>query len=371
MNFDYSPEQKELRDAARKFLEGKSPTSVARRVLDDASLSFDADLWREIAAQGWIGAAIPEQYGGLGLSRVDLCAIAEELGRALAPTPFASTVYFVAEGIEQFGTEAQKQKWLPAIASGDVIGCLATAERPGPLTADAISCAASRQKIRGAKLPVIDGAIADIALVLADEGGKKSLFIVDLKASGVSREALQTIDPTRGAAKIVFEGASAERLGETGAGMEQVQHILDRAAVYLAFEQIGGADRALEMARDYALSRYAFGRPIGSFQAIKHKLADVYVKNELARSHAYYGAWALASDASALPEAAAAARVSASEAFWLAAKENIQTHGGMGFTWAMDCHLYYRRAQHLALAAGAPAVWRERLVAQLEMKNVA
>src|ERR1700736_2532019 len=153
--------------------------------------------------------------------------------------------------------------------------------------------------------------------------------------------------------------------------MALAESLLQRAAVLLAFEQIGGADRALEMAKDYALGRYAFGRPIGSYQAIKHKLADMYVKNELARSNAYYGAWALESSTADLPLAASAARVAASEAFWFAAKENLQTHGGMGFTWEVDCHLYYRRSRQLALVAGAPKLWKERLVSQLERRDAA
>ena len=154
-------------------------------------------------------------------------------------------------------------------------------------------------------------------------------------------------------------------------GMALAESILSRAAVLLAFEQVGGADKALEMAKSYALERYAFGRPIGSYQAIKHKLADMYVKNELARSNAYYGAWALNADAAELPLAAAAARVAACDAFWFAAKENLQTHGGMGYTWDVDCHLYYRRAQQLGLVAGGAKAWKERLVSQLERRNAA
>jgi alkylation response protein AidB-like acyl-CoA dehydrogenase len=207
--------------------------------------------------------------------------------------------------------------------------------------------------------------------VLAREGGRLGLYLVELGGAGVARETLQTLDPTRGVAKLTFSGAVAERLGDAGEGMALAEAVLERAAVLLAFEQVGGADRALEMAKGYALERYAFGRPIGSYQAIKHKLADIYVKNELARSSAYYGAWALESGASELPLAAASARVSASEAYWNAAKENLQTHGGIGFTWEMDCHLFYRRAQQLGLVAGGAKAWKERLVQQLERRNAA
>ncbi|HEY5009235.1 MAG TPA: acyl-CoA dehydrogenase family protein, partial [Caulobacteraceae bacterium] len=197
------------------------------------------------------------------------------------------------------------------------------------------------------------------------------LYLVDLNGAGVERQTLKTLDPTRGVAKLTFSGASAERLGPAGEGAALAEAVMDRAAVLLAFEQLGGADRSLEMAKAYALERYAFGRQIGSYQAIKHKLADIYVKNELARSNAYYGAWALNAGAAELPVAASAARVAASEAFWFASKENIQTHGGMGFTWEVDAHLYYRRSRQLALVAGAPAVWKERLVSQLERRNAA
>ncbi|HJT05829.1 MAG TPA: acyl-CoA dehydrogenase family protein, partial [Stellaceae bacterium] len=174
---------------------------------------------------------------------------------------------------------------------------------------------------------------------------------------------------SRAHARLVFDGAAAEPLGALGEGVPLLRRILDRAAVLFAFEQVGGAQAALDMAKAYALERYAFGRPIGSFQAIKHKLADVYVATELARSNAYYGAWALSQDAAELPVAAAAARVAASEAFSLASRENIQTHGGMGFTWAFDCHLYYRRAKLLSLTLGSPREWKDRLITHLETRN--
>jgi alkylation response protein AidB-like acyl-CoA dehydrogenase len=221
------------------------------------------------------------------------------------------------------------------------------------------------------KLPVTDGDVANVALVLAKENGKPGLFLADLDGAGVTREALKTLDPTRDAARLTFKDAPVRRVGGAGAGVELVEQIFDRAAILLAFEQCGGADRCLEMAKAYALERYAFGRVIASYQAIKHKLADIYVKNELARSNAYYGAWALNTNAAEMPLAASAARIAASEAFWFASKENIQTHGGIGFTWEMDCHLYYRRSRQLSLVAGAPRVWKERLVSHLERRNAA
>lgn len=371
MDFDFSDDQKFLKDEARKFLDGRCSPAVVRGVLDDAGRSFDADLWKAVAEQGWLGACIPEEFNGLGLGRVELCAIAEELGRAVAPIPFASTVYFLAEGVMLAGSQAQKTAILPRIAAGELIGCLATSEGPGVVNASNLACRVEGGKLTGVKIPVTDGDVADMALILASEGGKPGLYLVDLKVKGVARETLKSLDPTRGVAKLTFDGATAERVGEVGAGFELVQAIMDRAAVLLAFEQLGGADRCLEMAKEYALGRYAFGRVIAGYQAIKHKLADMYVKNEVARSNAYYGAWALNVDAPELPIAASAARIAASDAYWFASKESIQVHGGMGFTWDVDCHLYYRRSRQLSLVAGAPRVWKERLVSQLEQKNAA
>jgi alkylation response protein AidB-like acyl-CoA dehydrogenase len=369
MNFDFSDDQKFLKNEARKFLQANCPTSRVRQVLDDQGKAYDAELWKAVAEQGWLGAAIPEAHGGLGLGRVELCAIAEELGRALAPIPFASTVYFLAEAVMLAGSEEQKAELLPKIAAGEVIGAMATSEGPGAVSAANLQATVTDGKLSGVKLPVTDGDIATVAVVLAKEGGKPGLFLVDLTGPGVTREPLKTLDPTRDAAKLSFDGAPARRLGGAGEGFSLMEQVFDRAAVLLAFEQCGGADQCLEMAKDYALNRYAFGRTIASYQAIKHKLADMYVKNELARSNAYYGAWALNTDAPELPTAAAAARIAASEAYWFASKENIQTHGGIGFTWEVDCHLHYRRSRQLSLVAGAPRVWKERLVSQLERRN--
>ncbi len=370
MDFDFSDDQKFLKGEARKFLEARCAIPAVRAVLDDPDKAFDAALWRGVAEQGWLGAAIPEEFGGLGLGHVELCAIAEELGRALAPIPFASTVYLLAEAVMLAGTDAQKQSILPKIAAGELIGCLATSEGPGAISAAAIQATVSGGKLSGVKIPVTDGDVADVALVLAKEGGKATLYLVEL-GEGVGRISLKSLDPTRSIAKLTFQDAPAERLGGAGEGMELLQAVLDRAAALLAFEQLGGSDKCLEMAKAYATERYAFGRVIGGYQAIKHKLADMYVKNEVARSNAYYAAWALNTSAPELPIAASAARIAASDAYWFASKENIQTHGGMGFTWEVDCHLHYRRSKQLALVAGAPKAWKERLVGQLERKNAA
>ncbi len=371
MNFDYTDDQKFLKAEARKFLDARCPPSVTRKVLDDAATSYDPDLWQAVVEMGWTGAAIPEAYGGSALSHVDLCGIAEELGRVVAPIPFASTVYVFAEAVLKHGGEAQKAELLAAVVSGELIGCLATSERPGPLVTEALTTRVAGDRLSGVKMPVVDGDVATHAIVLAQGEAGPGLYVAELGGAGVVREPLQTLDPTRGVARLTFDGAACTPLGSEGGGAERLSDVLDRAAVLFAFEQVGGADRCLEMAREYALQRYAFGRKIASYQAIKHKLADMYVKTELARSNAYYGAWALEADAAELPQAAAAARLAAGAAYDFAAKENIQTHGGVGFTWEYDCHLHLRRARQLGLALGGAPVWRERLVRRLERRNAA
>ncbi len=368
MNFDFSDDLKELREQARKFLRERCPSKAVRHILEGAE-PCDKALWKEIAAMGWTGAAIPEEYGGAGLGHLGLCVLAEELGSVLAPVPFSSSVYLASEAIIAGGSEAQKKTWLPRLASGEIIGTLALAEGPGKADVRKLRTTFRNGLLSGEKLPVPDGDVADVAVVVAQGERGPVLTIADLKGAGITRATVETIDPSRSHARIAFNSTPAEPLGAPGEGEALLRRVQDRAAVLFAFEQVGGAQRSLEMARDYALERYAFGRPIGSFQAIKHKLADVYVATELARSNAYYGAWALARNAPELPVAAAAARISANEAFYLAAKENIQVHGGMGYTWEFDCHLYYRRAKLLSLVLGSTRAWKDRLITQLETAN--
>jgi acyl-CoA dehydrogenase len=373
VNFDFSEEQQLLRDQAQRFLADRDARGRSRKLLDDGG-GIDTELWQEIAALGWIGATLAEDVGGAALGYVDLCVIAEELGRANAAVPFASTVYLGAEAIARFGVPAQRSQYLPDVVNGNCIIALAAAEGAAGTRRGRANTQVRGGKVFGHKTPVTDGSEADLLLVLAQDeagqGGESSegLYLVEAKQNGVSTQSLEMTDGSRPAAMVTFDGASATRLGES-AGWPELDNLFDRAAVLMAFEQIGGAQACLEMARDYALERYAFGRPIGSYQAIKHKLADVYIAIELARSNAYFGAWALAADAPDLPVAAAAARVGACRAFDLASKENIQTHGGMGFTWELDCHLYYRRAKALGVALGSARVWKDRLITRLEASN--
>ncbi len=375
MNFDFSEDQKQLRDQARRFLAEKSAPKAVRQVLEGKA-PYDKELWKGFAELGFLGVAIPENYGGTGAGHLELAVIAEEIGRADAAIPVSSSIYLAAEAVMLAGSEAQKEKWLPKLASGEAIGTLALFEGTGGVTPKAIKATASGNAIDGVKSPVPDGEIADVAIVVArtGSGNRESdigLFIVDLKAKGVTRKAVPNLDPTRQQAEITFKGAPAEPLGKAGEGWSNLKQVLDRAAVLIAFEQLGGADRTLEMARDYALDRIAFGRPIGSFQAIKHILADMYVSATLARSNCYYGAWALSTNSSELAEAAASARISATEAFQHCSKQNIQVHGGMGFTWEFDCHLYYRRSAALALALGSRSYWEDQLIDRMRQRNAA
>jgi alkylation response protein AidB-like acyl-CoA dehydrogenase len=369
VDFDYTDDQKALKDEARRFLADASPIAVVRGVLENPQRGYDEALWGRIAEQGWCGAAIPEAYGGHEFGYVELCGLAEELGRSLAPVPFASSIYQFAEAVLSEGSEEQKQELLPAIASGEAIGTIAISEGPGTVSAHRLSTRYANGTLTGTKLPVADGMAAGKAVVLAMGSDGPVLVVTDLAGSGVSRTIVPTLDPTRGAATIVFDNAPAQVLGAGSDGIAALARIQDRSAVLMSFEQLGGADRALEMARDYALERYAFGRPIGSYQAIKHKLADVFIRNEVARASAYYGAWALSTNAGELPVAAAAARIAGCNAYWLAAKENIQTHGGVGFTWEYDCHLHYRRARHLGLALGSVKTWKRKLTDRLEAQR--
>jgi len=373
MNLDFSDDQKLLRDQLRRFLADNCPPSKVRTILEGPE-AYDRELYRGLAELGVLGAAIPEAYGGVGLGRLELCVLAEELGRVLAPVPVASSIYLAAEFILTAGSEAQKSAWLPKLASGEAVGTFAFAEKPGRVTPGAIQARVEGGQLRGVKVPVADAEAAHVAVVAARaQAGEAArgvgLFLVDLSGPGVSRETLSSIDPSRKQGRITFDGAVAEPLGAPSQGWSTIEHVLDQAAVLIAFEQVGGADRALEMGRDYALDRMAFGRPIGSFQAIKHMLADMYVSATLARSNAYYGAWALSTDSAELPVAAATARVSATQAFQHCAKNNIQVHGGMGFTWAFDCHLYYRRSNALALALGSQSEWEDHLIERLRRQN--
>ncbi len=374
MNFDFSDDQKLLKEQVRKFLADKCPTKVVRRVLDGNETHAD-DVWKGLVDLGVPALGIPEEYGGMGLSPLEVCVAAEEIGRAAAPVPFDSSVVLGTEALKLAGSDAQKKKWLPELASGKAIGTLAIAEGAQPPKPRNTRTTFGGGRLNGNKLPVTDGEAATFAIVLANTGGSGdravSLVLVDLTQKAVARKRIETIDPARKHAELTFSDASAELLGGEGEGWRLLERLYDAAAVYFAFAQVGGAEAAMWMARDYALQRNAFGRAIGSYQAIKHKLADCYVKLELARSNAYYGAMMLTENGADLPLAAAAARIAATDAYDFAAKENIQTHGGIGFTWEADTQFHYRRSRLMALSLGGPMAWKDKLVTRLEQKNAA
>ena len=375
MNFDFSDDQKLLKDQARKFLTDKCSRQVVRSVLDNSEDQYSKELWQEVVNMGWTATAIPEEYGGLGLGMLELCVIAEELGRSLAPIPFSSSIYIFSEFLKAYGSDEQKQQYLPKIASGELIGSFAFPETKGTPRINNINSKVENNKLSGKKLPVNDGQVADILIVAANSDNNQnhnslSLYVVETNQDGVSKKLLDTLDPTRPSSEVNFKDADCISLGDKGEGWTMIQNILNRAAILFAFEQVGGAQVALDEAKKYSIERYAFGKPIGSFQALKHKMADMYVKNELAKSNAYYGAWALSTDSMELPVAAAGARVSATEAFHYASKENIQIHGGVGFTWEYDCHLFYRRSKLLSLNLGSIRKWKENLISNLEKRNI-
>jgi acyl-CoA dehydrogenase len=373
VKFEFDEDQEAIRTEVRRFLSKECTSRTVRNVLESDQL-YDAPLWRAMGEMGWTAIALPEEYGGQGAGHLELCVIAEELGRALAPVPFSSSVYLASEAMMMAGDAAQKADWLPKLASAKAIGALAVAEGPGVVPwgrcqVSAQADAAGHFRLTGVKSPVADGLAADLLIVSAQGPDGVGLYLVEADRTEVTRSPEPGLDESRPLARIEFKGALAQRLGTSSAAT--IQELLNRAAVLFAFEQLGGADACLRMAVDYAKQRFAFGRPIGSFQAIKHKLADMFGELELARSNCFYAAWALSTNDASLAEAAACARLSVSQAYFICAKECVQTHGGIGFTWELDAHLYYRRAKALAAVIGGQARWREALIGTLEKKLAA
>ena len=370
MNLEFSEDQKFVQNTAREFLTANATLEVDRAVFESDS-SYDESLWKNVAEMGWLGTTVPEQYGGTGLGYLELVLIAQEMGRALAPIPFASSVYGATEAILRYGTEDQKKKWLPLLASGERIGCVAFSEGLGDSDPTMLETTISGNELNGEKTPVLDGDVADLAVVLAAEGDGVSLALVDLAGPGIERTKLQSLDASRSQASISFSGCPFERLGAAGDGLVAFEGLLDRMATMLGFEQVGGAERALDLSVAYVKERYAFARAVGSFQAVKHRLADFYARNQIALSNGYWAAWALSTEDSELALAACNLRIAASDAFVLGSEDMIQVHGGVGFTWEFDCHLFYRRAKVLAATLGSASLWREKLISRLEETEAA
>ena len=369
MNFAFTEEQEELRKTVRQFLDAKSSEAAVREQMETEA-GFDAAVWSQMAEQmGLQGLAIPEEFGGSGYSYVELGIVLEEMGRALLCAPFFSSVVLAANTLLQSGDDAAKAAHLPGIASGETIATLAFTEPSGKWDESGITMEASGAgdswTLNGTKMFVLDGHTANLIIVAARTGKGVSLFTVAGDAAGLTRTALSTMDQTRKQAKLEFSNTPATLLGEEGNGWNVLGTVLDLAAVGLAAEQVGGAQKVLEMAVDYAKVRVQFGRPIGSFQAIKHKCADMLLEVESAKSAAYYGMWCAAEMNDELPSVASLAKAYCSEAYFHATAENIQIHGGIGFTWEHPAHLYFKRAKSSELLFGDPTYHRELLAQRI------
>ncbi|MHB1928428.1 MAG: acyl-CoA dehydrogenase family protein [Acidimicrobiales bacterium] len=369
MNFAFNEEQEELRRAVRRFLEDKSPESEVRRLMETEQ-GYDEAVWKQMAEQlGLQGLAIPEAYGGSGYTHVELTVVFEEMGRALLCAPYFSTVALAANLLLASGDEAAKGDYLPGLAAGTTVGTVALAEASGRWDEDGVTLAAADGAdgwtLTGEKLYVLDGHTAGLVLVAARTQAGISVFAVDTGAAGFRATPLTTMDQTRKQARLTFSSTPARLVGADGDGWRPISSMLDKAVVALAAEQVGGAQRVLDMAVEYAKVRVQFGRPIGSFQAIKHKCADMLLEVESAKSAAYYAGWAAAEESDELPVVASLAKSYCSEAYFHAAAENIQIHGGIGFTWEHPAHLYFKRAKSSELLFGDPTYHRELLAQRI------
>ncbi|MGH0037388.1 MAG: acyl-CoA dehydrogenase family protein [Myxococcota bacterium] len=370
MDFQFDEEQTELRETARAFLQEHQGSEAVRRAMG-SELGYESEVWKRIGSElGWTSVHIPEEYGGLGLGHVELVALMEVMGESLLCAPFFSSVVLGANALLEAGSDLQKREWLPAIAEGERTATLAFAE-PGSAPGDPVATLARREGdsfvLTGAKRSVVDGHSADLLVVSARDADRVgpdaiALYLVPGDSDGLDRELLPTMDSTRRLAAVSLDGvrlAASARLGEGRGGAAALERTLQLASVALAAEQVGGAQRCLDLAVDYAKERVQFGRPIGSFQAIKHKLADVMVRVESARSAAYYAGCVAAEGSDELPVVSSLARAYCSETYFQAASDCLQVHGGVGFTWEYDVHLHFKRARASEALLGSPSHHRE------------
>lgn len=371
MRFSFTDEQHQFRDVVQRFLKDKSPTTEVRRLMEEEE-GFDRTVWKQLCEELGLSALhVPEKYGGQGFGFVELGIVMEEMGRSLLCAPYFSSSVLAAGAILNAGSEQQKMALLPKIASGDCLATLAFTEPNGRWDATGVELTATATdegfQLDGVKSFVLDGHIADLIVVLARTPGTEgeqglSFFTVDADAEGLQRCQLQTMDSTRKQARLDFHCVPAELLGELEQAAPALTKTLDQAAVALANEMVGGAQQLLDSAIAYSQIRVQFGRTIGSFQAIKHKCADLLLEVELAKSAAYYAASAAAEDDDNLPALASIAKSSAAEAYMRAAADCIQIHGGIGFTWDHDTHLWFKRAKSSEVFLGDPAYHRELLM---------
>lgn len=365
----YGDEHEDLRRTVRRFLADKSPEAEVRRLMETES-GYDESVWEQMAAQlGLQSLIIPERHHGSGFGYVELTIVLEEMGRVLLCGPYFSTVALAVNLLLVIGDEEANARYLPGIATGTTIATVALAESSGRWDVDGVTLEASVVdsvwRLTGEKLYVLDGTVADLVLVVARTPAGPSVFAVERGAEGFTSVALSTMDQTRKQGRLVFVDTPASLVGVEGQGSTAVPMMLDRAAVALAAEQVGGAQRVLDMAVDYAKTREQFGRPIGSFQAIKHRCADMLVEVESARSTVYYAAQAATEGNDELPVLASLAKAYCSDAYFHGAAANIQIHGGIGFTWEHPAHLYLKRAKSSELLFGDADYHRELLADRL------
>ena len=363
MQFSFTSEQEEFRSVLRRFLEEKSPPTVVRRLMETEA-GWDRESWRELnQTLGLSAVHIPEVYGGQGFGTVELGIVLEEMGRALLCAPYFASTVLAATAIMNAGTEAQKRALLPDVAMGETIATLAFTEPNGCWDADGIETKASgKYRLDGVKSFVLDGHTADLIVVVAKNDKGLSFFTVPGDAPGLTRRALKVMDPTRKQARLEFRGVEAELLGEEGGGAAPFARTMMQAAVCLANEMVGGAERLRQSALDYANMRVQFGRAIASFQSMKHRQAEMLCDVELAKAAAYTAASAAAEDDADLPALASLAKATASEAYLQTAIHTIQIHGGIGFTWDNDTHLWFKRAKSSEVFLGDPTWHREQMM---------
>ncbi|WP_329252679.1 acyl-CoA dehydrogenase family protein [Streptomyces canus] len=371
MDFAFSEEQEQLGRTVRAFLTHTSPETETRRLMETPE-GYDRALWRRMGTElGLQGLAVPEEYGGAGCGPVEVGVVMEEMGRALLCAPFLSSAVLATTTLLRCADEEARKRLLPGLASGELVGTLALTEDSARWDAAGVRLTAresdGRWLLTGHKTFVLDGATADVVLTVARTGDGIGVFWVDGDASGLTREPLPTMDPTRRQARLDYRDVPATRLRTHGDGWDLVSEVLDRAAVALAAEQVGVATRALDMAVEYAKVRHQFGRPIGSFQAVKHLLADVLLEVESARAAAHYALLASETEDPELPAVASLAKAFCSDACVQATEQNIQVHGGIGFTWEHPAHLYLKRAKTSQLLFGDPAYHRELLARRIGM----
>jgi alkylation response protein AidB-like acyl-CoA dehydrogenase len=362
-------EQEELRASVRRFLADRAPISAVRELMESAD-GVDVAVWRQAGEQlGLQGIAVPEEYGGAGFSFAEQAIVLEELGAALYGGPYLASAVLAATVLLAGGDEGAKKAYLPGIASGELVATVAFTEEDGSWQADSIRLAATREgdgwRLDGRKSFVLDGHTAGLILVVARTGESLSVFAVPGGADGLTRTALPTLDQTRKLARLDFAGVPAQLVGSAGEGAGVLARMLDVAAIAQAAEQLGGAQRALDMAVDYLKVRHQFGRPIGSFQALKHRCADLLLEVESLRSAVQYAAAAVAENSDEIPVVAALVKAYASDVYFHVAAENIQLHGGIGFTWEHDAHLYFKRAKASELFLGDAAYHRENLATRI------